>query len=110
MEFREHLLDGLNDIIGNLEGGHARHDSEQLSIRLTALCEAALVNREILLEAIDFMDHARRLLNVTTSEQQGSFSGYQGTAACEGRRERPKLIRNFRTAASFLQGIESPIS
>ena len=92
MEFRQHLLDAVNEIIANLEeGGHHGRDSQQISLRLTVLCEAALMNGDISLEIIDLMDQARRLVNVT-SEQQRSFDGYEAPAVNEeGRRGRPKF-------------------
>ena len=62
-----------------------------LSLRLTVLCEAALVNGDVSLEIIDLMDQARRLLNVALEDQR-SFRGYEAQAANKGgRRGRPNF-------------------
>ncbi|XP_068689842.1 uncharacterized protein [Montipora foliosa] len=62
-----------------------------LSLRLTVLCEAALVNGDVSLEIIDLMDQARRLLNVALEDQR-SFRGYEAKAVNKGgRRGRPKF-------------------
>ena len=93
MEFRQYLLDSLIEIIGNLkESGRLGHGSENmLRKRLTVLCEAALVNGDVSLEIIDFMDQARRLLNVALEDQR-SFRGYEALAVNKGvRRGRPKF-------------------
>ena len=93
MEFRQYLMDSLIDIIGNLEeSGRLGHDSENmLSLRLTVLCESALVNGDVSLEIIDLMDQARRLLNVAL-ENQRSFRWYEAQAANKGgRRGRPQF-------------------
>ena len=50
MEFGQYLMHSIIEIIGNLE------ESGRLGLRLTVLCEAALVNGDVSLEIIDLMD------------------------------------------------------
>ena len=56
MEFGQYLMHSIIEIIGNLEeSGRLGRDSENmLSLRLTVLCEATLVNGDVSLEITGF--------------------------------------------------------
>ena len=85
MDFRQHLSDSLNEIIEYIqEGGNRGGDLENTVLRLEVLYEAALVNGDIPLDAVDLINQART--------QQQPFRGYEAPAVSEaGRRGRPKF-------------------
>ena len=91
MDFRQQLLVGMNELVKDLEDCE-RHGrvSDTTGVRLEVLCEAALVNGDIPLEAIDLMNEARRHLNETSRHQ--CFRGYETPVVnVGGRRGRPKF-------------------
>ncbi|XP_022783507.1 uncharacterized protein LOC111324260 [Stylophora pistillata] len=92
MDFRQHLLDSLNEIIEHIqEGGNRGGDLENTVLRLEVLYEAALVNGDIPLEAVDLINQARTHLNVNLNQQE-PFQGYEAPAVSEvGRRGRPNF-------------------
>ena len=108
MAFRQYLLDSLIEIIGNLkESGRLGQRSENmLRKRLTVLCEAALVNGDVPLEIIDFMDQARRLLNVALKDRR-SFRGYEAQAVNKGGRTGRPTFSISEEQLVFFEGSKS---
>ena len=58
MDFRRELSNSLHVIINGLEGS----DKQTVSLRLEVLYETALINGDVPLDAIDFIDQARKQL------------------------------------------------
>nr|XP_058969483.1 uncharacterized protein LOC131795899 [Pocillopora verrucosa]XP_058969484.1 uncharacterized protein LOC131795899 [Pocillopora verrucosa] len=92
MDFRQHLSDSLNEITEYIqEGGNRGGDLENTVLRLEVLYEAALINGDIPLDAVDLINQARTHLNVNLHQQE-PFRGYEAPAVSEaGRRGRPKF-------------------
>ena len=92
MDFRQHLSDSLNEITEYIqEGGNRGGNLENTVLRLEVLYEAALINGDIPLDAVDLINQARTHLNVNLHQQE-PFRGYEAPAVSEaGRRGRPKF-------------------
>lgn len=71
MDFRQHLSDSLNEITEYIQEGRNRGgDSENTVLRLEVLYEAALINGDIPLDAVDLINQARTHLNVNLHQQE----------------------------------------
>ena len=91
MDAKRQLLTGLNQVVTDLEevGSTQLPDSGPISLRLEALSEPALLNGDIPLEVIDFMNQACQQLQDTVSPSHSSYRA--PIMREEGHRGRPKF-------------------
>lgn len=93
MDFQQQLASELKAIIEDLERGDRGRGSEPTAMRLESLIETALLNGDISLESVDFMNQARQQLLTASYREPSSFTSYQAPIQIgEGRRERPKFV------------------
>ena len=85
MEFRNQIASAVSVVIQTLEQDEISSDMDSLTMRLESLFEAALINGDIPLAAVDLLNRARILLQETKEIQRNTFYSHKASVLIEAR-------------------------